>query len=251
MAVSYPCSAAFGTSSTVETMGWVTGSKRHNHAFVMYPAKHMLLRQTSPVPVANVEMLRHVVEVSEVVDKVLQWPFSGHDGLNEESKHGEHEESPNLELLHFKLSKDLEIIAKAQGVKASTWVRWVNHLAKWSSGNTVALDSSHQDDLCGQVVKSSLTEGLGSGLEPHRLTALDAVVGQKLWEDTPKSSEHCPHGVDHFKLTVLGKSFWVNRKPGDVPTIVTEEFTGEIELSLTGEWSQVLDHVEAVPRAAG
>ncbi|KAK2967013.1 hypothetical protein RJ640_003369 [Escallonia rubra] len=98
----------------------------------------------------------------------------------------------------------------------------VNHLAKWSSGNTVALNGSHRDDLCGpdsqdilhvdqawvaQVVEYPLAADLGSSLEPHRLTELDAVAGQKLWEDTPRSSEHCPPGVDHLKLAVLGKSF--------------------------------------------
>ncbi|KAK2973272.1 hypothetical protein RJ640_009727 [Escallonia rubra] len=155
--------------------------------------------------------------VSEVVGK----PLSVHDGLNEESKHGEHGESPILELLHFKLGKGLEIIGKAQGVEASAWVKWVNHLAKWSSGNTVALDGSHQDDLCSpdsqgalrvdqawvsQVVESALAEDLGSGLELHRLTELDAIAGQKLGEDTQESSEHCPPRVDHLKLAVLGES---------------------------------------------
>ncbi|KAK2985731.1 hypothetical protein RJ640_000411, partial [Escallonia rubra] len=152
--------------------------------------------------------------VSEMVGKVLQWPLSGHDGLDEESKHGEHGESSILELLHFKLCKGLRIIGKAQGVEAFAW-----------------------------VVESALAEDLGSSLEPHRLTKLDAVAGQKIKEDTPESSKHCPPGMDHLKLAVLGKSFWVSRKPSGVPVVVTGEFTGEIGWSLTGEWSQVLDPV--------
>ncbi|KAK2975737.1 hypothetical protein RJ640_015408 [Escallonia rubra] len=35
-----------------------------------------------------------------------------------------------------------------------------------------------------QVVESALAEDLGSGLEPHCLTELDAVAGQNLREDT-------------------------------------------------------------------
>ncbi|KAK2993397.1 hypothetical protein RJ640_012638 [Escallonia rubra] len=115
--------------------------------------------------------------------------------------------------------------AGKQHISSSAWVKWVNHLAKWSSGNT--------------VVESALAEDLGSNLEPHRLTELDAVVGQKLREDTPESSEHCPPGMDHLKLAVLGKSFWVIRKPSSVPAVVTKEFTGEIGWSLIGEWSQI------------
>ncbi|KAK2979407.1 hypothetical protein RJ640_022789 [Escallonia rubra] len=74
--------------------------------------------------------------------------------------------------------------AGKQHISSSAWVKWVNHLAKWSSGNT--------------VVESVLAKDLGSGLEPHRLTELDAVTGQKLREDTPESFEHCPLGVDHL-----------------------------------------------------
>ncbi|KAK2972480.1 hypothetical protein RJ640_013393 [Escallonia rubra] len=150
-----------------------------------------------------------------MVRKVLQWPFPGNNGLNKKPKHGEHCKSSILELLHFKLSKSLGILSKTQWVETSTGVKWVNHLTKWSTGNTVTLDSSHQDNLCSpdcedalgmdqagitQVVKAALAEDLGSGLEPHSLTKLDAIAGQKLREDAPKSSKHSPSRVDHFQL---------------------------------------------------
>ena len=49
---------------------------------------------------------------------------------------------------------------------------------------------------------------------------------------------------------VLGKSFWVNRKPNSVPTIVTREFSSKVRRGLTREWTQVLDMVWAVPWAS-
>ncbi|KAK2994994.1 hypothetical protein RJ640_030041 [Escallonia rubra] len=45
------------------------------------------------------------------------------------------------------LSKSLGIIGKAQWIEASTGVKRVDHLAKWSTCNTVALNSTHQDNL--------------------------------------------------------------------------------------------------------
>ncbi|KAK2985768.1 hypothetical protein RJ640_025776 [Escallonia rubra] len=130
-----------------------------------------------------------------------------------------------LELLHFELGKSLGIIGKAQGVETSAGIKWVDHLTKWSTGNTVTLNCSHQNNLCSpdsqdalgmdqawvaQVVKSALAEDLGSGLEPHSLAELDSVASQKLREDTPERSKHRPSGVDHLELTVLGESFWIS-----------------------------------------
>ncbi|KAM7500598.1 hypothetical protein LguiA_025012 [Lonicera macranthoides] len=60
-----------------------------------------------------------------------------------------------------------------------------------------------------QVVKSTLTKDLGSGLEPYSFTELDAIAGQKLREDAPKSSKHGPSAMDYLEFTVLGKGFWV------------------------------------------
>ncbi|KAK2969120.1 hypothetical protein RJ640_017235 [Escallonia rubra] len=97
-----------------------------------------------------------------------------------------------LELLHFRLSKSLGIISKAQWVKTSAWVKWVNDLSEWSAGNAVAFNGSHQNNLSGpdrqdalgvdqawvaQVVESTFAENLSSGLEPHCLAELDTVAG--------------------------------------------------------------------------
>ncbi|KAG5614421.1 hypothetical protein H5410_014245 [Solanum commersonii] len=110
--------------------------------------------------------------VSEVVRKVFQWTLSGDDSLNKESKHGEHSKSTILDFLHLKLSKSL-------------W--WVNNLTERSTSNTVTLYSSHQhnltspngqDALCmdqawvAQVIKSTLTENLGSSFEPYNFIEL-------------------------------------------------------------------------------
>ncbi|KAK2987242.1 hypothetical protein RJ640_001758, partial [Escallonia rubra] len=140
-----------------------------------------------------------------------------------------------------KLSKGLGIISKTQWVKTSAWVKWVNDLSEWSAGNTVAFYGSHQYNLSSpdcqdalgvdqawiaQVVESTFAENLGSSLEPHCLAELDTIAGQQLGEDASKGSKHGPSGVNHLELTVLGESFWVCRKPGSVPTVVTGEFTG-------------------------
>ncbi|KAK2985761.1 hypothetical protein RJ640_025769 [Escallonia rubra] len=163
------------------------------------------------------------------------------------------------------LSKSLGIISKTQRVKTSAWVKWVNDLSEWSSGHTVAFNGSHQYNLSSpyrqdalgvdqarvaQVVESTFAENLSSGLEPHCLAELDTIAGQQLGEDASKGSKHGPSGVNHLELTVLGEGFWVSRKPGSVPTIVTEDFTGKACGGLTGERTQVLDSVRAVPRAA-
>ncbi|KAK4386495.1 Purine permease 21 [Sesamum angolense] len=49
---------------------------------------------------------KHVVNwVRKVVSQVLQWALSGDNGLNEESKHGEHGESAILDLLNLSSAK--------------------------------------------------------------------------------------------------------------------------------------------------
>ncbi|KAK2986830.1 hypothetical protein RJ640_011055 [Escallonia rubra] len=92
----------------------------------------------------------------------------------------------------WQLSKSLGIISKAQWVKTSAWVKWVNDLSEWSAGNVVAFNGSHQNNLSGpdrqgalgvdqawvaQVVESTFAENLSSGLEPHCLAELDTVAG--------------------------------------------------------------------------
>ncbi|KAK2982177.1 hypothetical protein RJ640_029080 [Escallonia rubra] len=137
--------------------------------------------------------------ISKMISEVFQWSLSSYNSLNKESKYREHGKSSILELLHFKLSKNLRIISEAQWVEASAGVKWVNHLTQRSTGNTVALDNSHQDNLCSpnskdapsmhqawvaQVVKPALAEDLSSGFEPHGLAELDSITGQELGEDT-------------------------------------------------------------------
>ncbi|KAK2986586.1 hypothetical protein RJ640_027073 [Escallonia rubra] len=157
------------------------------------------LSQTSNSSVCSVSPGIVINWISKMISKVFQWSLSGYNSLNKESKHREHGKSSILELLHFKLSKSLRIISEAQWVEASAGVKWVNHLTQRPTGNTVALDSSHQDNLCSpnskdalsmhqawvaQVVKPTLAEDLSSGFEPHGLTELDSIARQELGEDT-------------------------------------------------------------------
>ncbi|KAK2991855.1 hypothetical protein RJ640_030030, partial [Escallonia rubra] len=116
------------------------------------------------------------------------------------------------------------------------------HRDKRSTSNTVALNSTHQDNLSSpngqdalgvdqawvaQVVKSTLAKDLSTGFEPHSLTELDTVASQQLREDTSEGSKHGPSAVDHLKLTILGKGFRVCGKASSVPAIVTRKFTSE------------------------
>ncbi|KAG5613833.1 hypothetical protein H5410_013657 [Solanum commersonii] len=174
--------------------------------------------------------------VSKVVGKVLQWTLSSDDSLNKESKHGEHSKSTILDFLYLELSKSLWVISKAQWVKATTRVKWVNNLTKRSTSNTVTLNGSHQhnlaspncqDALCmdqtwvAQVVKSTLAENLGSSLEPYSFAKLDTVTGQKLREDTSKSTKHGPSAVDHLQFTVLSECFRLGASPENGPKYLT------------------------------
>ena len=101
-----------------------------------------------------------------------------------------------------------------------------------------------------QVVQPALAEYLGPGLEPHGLSELDAVAGQKLREDAAEGAEHGPPGVDDLQLAVLGEGLGVGGKPGSVPAVVAGELAGQVGGGLAGEGAQVLDAVRAVPWAA-
>ncbi|KAK2994988.1 hypothetical protein RJ640_030035 [Escallonia rubra] len=243
-------------------------SLRGRGVMIYGPQKILNFARSSDMCLCYDCLIRGIVadRISQVVSKILQWTLSGHNGLNKEAEHREHGQSTIFYLLYLKLSKCLRIVGKAQRVEASTGVKRVDHLAKWSTGNTVALNSTHQDNLSSpngqdalgmdqarvaQVVKSTLAKDLSSSLEPHSLTELDTVASQQLWEDAPEGSKHGPSAVDHLKLTILGEGFWVSRKPSGVPTVVTWKFTSEVRWGLTGEWAQVLDSLGTVPRAAG
>jgi len=204
--------------------------------------------------------------VGKVIGEVLQRTLASDNGLNEETKHGEHGQSPIFQLFHLQLSKSLWVFSKAQWVEAPTRVDWVSDLTQRPTGNAVTLHCTHQDDLCGpdgkdalcmdqawvaQVVKPTLTEYLRSSLEPHRLPELYTVPGQQFREHTPQCPQHRPSRMDHFQFTVFGESLRVSRKSSGVPSIVTWEFPRQVRRGLAGEWAQVLDTVWAVPWASG
>ncbi|WVZ14511.1 hypothetical protein V8G54_012077 [Vigna mungo] len=186
--------------------------------------------------------------VGKVIGEVLQRSLASDNGLNEETKHGEHGQSPILQLFHLQLSKSLWVISKAQWVEAPTRVDWVSHLTQRPTGNAVTLHCTHQYHLCGpdgkdalcmdqawvaQVVKPTLTEYLRPSLEPHGLPELHTVPGQQFREHTPQSPQHRPSRVDHFQFTVPSKCLRVSRKPGSVPPIVSWEFSRQVRRSLT------------------
>ncbi|KAG5517154.1 hypothetical protein RHGRI_037794 [Rhododendron griersonianum] len=94
--------------------------------------------------------------VSKMVRQVLQRALSGHNGLNKEPKHGKHGKSSILELLHLELSKSLRIISKAQRIEASAGVDGVGDLTERPTGDAVALNGPHQDNLAGPDGQNAL-----------------------------------------------------------------------------------------------
>ena len=90
--------------------------------------------------------------VSKVVSKVLHRSLSSDDGLDEESKHGEHGKTSVLDLLDLKLGEGIRIVGKAQRVERTSRVEAVESLSPVESSGRVVpegLSLSHQDNLDG------------------------------------------------------------------------------------------------------
>ncbi|CAL9121091.1 unnamed protein product [Musa acuminata var. zebrina] len=207
-----------------------------------------------------------VHRIRQVVRQVLQRPLPCDDGLHEEPEHGEHGQPSVLDLLHLELCERLRVVGEAEGVEAAAGVEGVGHLAERATGDTVALDGAHQDDLAGpdgedalgvdqagvaEVVQAALAKDLRAGLEPDGLAELDAVAGEELGEDAAEGAEHGPAAVDDLQLPVLGEGLGVGGEAGGVPAVVARELTGQVGGGLAGEGAEVLDAVGAVPGAAG
>ena len=63
-----------------------------------------------------------------------------------------------------------------------------------------------------------------TGLEPHGLAKLDAVVlGQDLGRHAAEGAEHRPAGVDELELTVALERLRVRREARGVPAVVAGE----------------------------
>ena len=205
--------------------------------------------------------------VGQVVGQVLNWSLSGHNGLDEESKHGEHGEASVLDLLHLELSEGVWVVGEAEWVEGLSWVEWVQALSGWPSVDTVSLNQSHEhhlgegdgDDGLGvdegwvaQVVETTLLEDGGTGLEPGGgVTKVSGTVAlEQLWGHASQGSQHGPSGVDHLQLSVAGKGLWVGGQTGGVPGVVSWVLTSQV-WDLWGEWSQELGTVWSVELHGG
>ena len=199
-----------------------------------------------------------------MVQEILQWSLPCHNGLNKESKHGEHGQPSILDLLHLQLSKCNRVIGQPQWVKVlTTRVQIIPPPNSWKPIDTITLNQTHQENLEAQnsqnalgmdqvgvpeVVQSTLGEDLGSGLEPDGLFEVNFhPFFEHFGGYAPECTEHCPSAVDHFKGPVTSKSLGVGREPSSVPAIVAGKFTGEVGWGLGREGAQVLDSVGTVP----
>ena len=171
--------------------------------------------------------------------------LSSDNGLDVESEGGEHGEASVLDLLDLELSEGLGIITEAKGVKVlSSGVEGVKVLSESVGSNASvgaeSLSLSHEDDLdnnnsdnglgmdearLAEVVKATLSEDLGTSLEPRSLGRARLV---KLRDEHAESSEESPAGVDDLNLAVLGEGGGVSRETSSVPGVVTGELSSEV-----------------------
>mmetsp|Transcript_5834 Transcript_5834/g.20430 ORF Transcript_5834/g.20430 Transcript_5834/m.20430 type:complete len:249 (+) Transcript_5834:916-1662(+) len=200
--------------------------------------------------------------------QVLDWALAGDDGLNEESKHGNHGKTAVLDLLDLQLSEGVGIVSQAQRVKVvTTRVVLVQTLASGSTVHTVSLHCSHEDDLgdhngndglsmdqsgVAKVIESSLGENLGTSLEPNWLLEVHTSVGaEKLRGDASKSSKHCPASVHQLGLAVSSKGLGISGEPSGIPAIVTGVLTRQVGGGVSGVRAQELGTVGSIPHGAG
>jgi hypothetical protein len=98
------------------------------------------------------------------------------------------------------------------------------------TSQTKHLGSQDGDDGLGvdeagvlQVVQATVSEDLGTGLEPHGL-----VSGAQLGDDAAKGAKHSPASVDELSLTQLGEGGGVSGQANGVPAVVTSELAGQV-----------------------
>ena len=187
--------------------------------------------------------------ISQVVVEVLKGTLAGDDGLDEETKHGEHGETAVLDFLHLELSQCVGVVSETQGVEGTTGVGGVETLSPGTSTLTTAsaegFGLTHEDDLDGhggndglgvdkvgvaEVVQAIVGEDGGTGLEPGgSITKAGNTVGlEELRGEAAEGTKHGPAGVDHFDLAIAGKGLGVSGETGGIPAVVSGVFTLEV-----------------------
>ncbi|KAK6919238.1 hypothetical protein RJ641_015142 [Dillenia turbinata] len=162
--------------------------------------------------------------ISNVVQKVLNRALASDNCLDKEPKHGEHCQSPVLDLFHLQFCKCVRVICQSKWVEGTARVDLVKAFAKRTTTDSVSFNKTHEHNLdspdcknalgvdkvgIAKIVKSTLREDLSTSLEPDSLTEFDAVLCKDFGEDTAKRPKHCPAAVDHLKLTkCLPNALW-------------------------------------------
>ena len=188
--------------------------------------------------------------VSEVVVEAGEGSLSSDNSLGVESEAREHGEASILDLLDLELSKGLGIITEAEGVKVlSSGVEGVEVLSESVGSNASvgaeSLSLAHEDDLAddngnnglgmnearlAEVVKATLSEDLGTGLEPRSLGRTRLV---ELGDNHAESSEESPASMDDLDGPVPLEGLWVSRETSSVPSVVTGELSSEVRGDVT------------------
>ena len=194
-----------------------------------------------------------------MIGQVLKRTLAGDNGLDKETKHGEHGEAAVLDFLYLELSKCIGIVSKAQGVEGTTGVETVKSLRPFKVATivTVTLNSTHQNDLHderghnrvgvhqtveAEVLDTLVVKDLGSSLEPGNVSG----VGGPLWHDAAEGTKHGPAGVDQLDLAVAGKGLGISGETGGIPAVISRELTLEVR-HIGGEGTKELGAVGAIP----
>jgi hypothetical protein len=194
-----------------------------------------------------------------VVRQVLEGTLASDNGLDEETKHGEHGKTAVLDFFNLELSKCVRVVSKAQGVERTTGVETVETLRPFKVATVVAItfNSPHQNNLHDEsshngvgvhqtieteVLDTLVVEDLCSSLEPGNVSG----VGGPFWHNAAKGTKHGPAGVDQLDLAVAGKGLGVGGETGGIPAVVTRELTLEVG-HVGGEGAKELGAVGTIP----
>ena len=194
-----------------------------------------------------------------MVRQVLEGTLAGNNGLDEETKHGEHSKTAVLDFFDLELSKCVGVVSKAQGVERTTRVETVEALrpSKVATVIAISFNSPHQNNLHDEsshngvgvhqtieteVLNTLVVEDLCSSLEPGNVSG----VGGPFWHNAAKGTKHGPAGVDQLDLAVAGKGLGVSGETGRIPAVVSRELALEVG-HVGGEGTKELGTVGTIP----
>ena len=201
-----------------------------------------------------------------MVSKVLEGALAGDDSLDEETEHGEHGETAVLDLLNLELSECVGVVSKAEGVESLTGVEGIETLAGGAAVYAVTLNQAHEHNLgeqgggdglsvdqggVAEVVEATVSEDVGTNLEPDGLTEVDGTVAlQELGGHAAEGTKHGPASMDDLEFPVAGEGLGVSGHTGGIPAVISGVLTLEVR-HIGGEGAEELGPIGTVELGAG